>query len=220
MARKGQIVENPLTGERFRWHLTEADTGGRLVRAEAWVRPGGGVRAEHFHPHSEERFEVLSGRMTLERDGESHVLLGGDRTTVAPGVPHRWCNGGDDELHLFIEVENPRGFEHMIEEAFAAGRDGGMKLRPGAAFARGHAESIRVTSPPLWLQRLIVPPLAWLNDRGGRAQARYATCRRASRRCARGCSRPSCPTGTGRRRPPCSTAPRPPARRCCALARR
>jgi mannose-6-phosphate isomerase-like protein (cupin superfamily) len=86
MARKGQIMENPVTGERFRWHLTEADTGGRLVRAEAWVNPGGGVRTEHFHPHSGERFEVLSGRMTLERGGEPHVLLGGDRTAVAPGV--------------------------------------------------------------------------------------------------------------------------------------
>jgi hypothetical protein len=100
------------------------------------------------------------------------VLLGGDRARVESGVPHRWCNAGDDELHLFIEVDNPCGFEHMIEDAFAAGQ---MKLLPGAAFARRHAESIRVTSPPLWLQRLIVPPLAWLNDRGERAQARYAT---------------------------------------------
>jgi quercetin dioxygenase-like cupin family protein len=172
MARKGQIVENPVTGERFRWHLTEADTGGRLVRAEAWVRPGGGVRAEHFHPLSEERFEVLAGRMTLERGGEPHVLLGGDRATVAAGVPHRWCNGGDEELHMFIEVENPSGFEHMIEDAFAGGH---MKLLPGAAFARRHAESIRVTSPPVWLQRVVVPPLAWLNDRAVRARAPSAT---------------------------------------------
>ena len=165
-------MENPVTGERFRWHLTEADTDGRLVRAEVWVRPGGGVPTEHFHPHSEERFEVLSGRMTLECDRRSYVLLGGDRGTVVPGVRHRWCNGGDEELHMFIEVEDPRGFEDMIEDAFAAGE---MKLLPGAAFARRHAESIRVTSPPLWLQRLVIPPLAWLNDRGGRAQAPSAT---------------------------------------------
>ena len=169
------IIDNPVTGERFRWHLTEADTAGRLVRAEAWVSPGGGVRVEHFHPRSEERFELLSGRMTLERGGETHVLLGGDRATVLPGVRHRWCNGGDDELHLFIEVENPHGFEHMIEEAFAAGRGGGMGLLPGASFARRHAASIRVTSPPVWLQPFVVTPLAWLNDRGARARARSAT---------------------------------------------
>jgi quercetin dioxygenase-like cupin family protein len=165
-------MENTVTGERFRWHLTEADTGGRLVRAEVWVRAGGGVRAEHFHPHSEERFEVLSGRMTLERGGHSHVLLGGDRASVGAGVPHRWCNAGDEELHMFIEVHDPRGFEYMIEDAFAAGQ---LKLLPGAAFARRHAESIRVTSPPLWLQRFLIPPLAWLSARGTSARAPSAT---------------------------------------------
>ena len=28
------LIDNPVTGERFRWHLTAADTGGRLVRAD------------------------------------------------------------------------------------------------------------------------------------------------------------------------------------------
>lgn len=179
MAHSGEIIDNPVTGERFRWHLTEADTGGRLVRAEVWVRPGGGVRAEHFHPHSEERFEVLDGRMTLESGGRTHVLLGGDRDRVAPRVPHRWCNAGDEELHLFIEVEDPRGFEDMIEDGFrsvARGewRNGQMKLLPGAAWVRRHSESIVVTSPPPWLQRVIVPPLAGLHRLVSRARAASA----------------------------------------------
>lgn len=184
MATAGQIVDNPVTGERFRWHLTEADTDGKLARAEVWVRPGGGVRVEHFHPYSEERFEVLEGRMTLERDGETHVLLGGDRCKVAPGVPHRWCNAGDEELHLFLEVTDPHGFEQMIEDGFAASHagqvdaQGRMKLLPGSEFARVHADAIRVTSPPRWLQRIVIPPLAWLNRvaaRGGSARAPSAT---------------------------------------------
>ena len=182
MATKDQIIDNPVTGERFRWHLTEADTGGRLARAEGWIRPGGGVSVEHFHPYSEERFEVLSGRMTLERGGESHVLLGGDCARVPAGVPHRWCNAGDEELHMFMEVHDPRGFEDMLEDAFAAAQrghvapDGRMKLLPGAAFARAHWASIRVTSPPPWLQRVVLPPLAWLSSvRPAPARAPSAT---------------------------------------------
>jgi mannose-6-phosphate isomerase-like protein (cupin superfamily) len=168
MGTKGQIIDNPVTGERFRWHLTEADTGGRLARAEMWVRPGGGVSVEHFHPHSEERFEVVGGRMSLERGGETHVLLGGDCDKVAPGVPHRWCNAGEEELHLFIEVTDPHGFEDMIEDAFEAARSGDvaasgrMKLLRGAVFAQAHAASFVATSPPPALQRVVVPPLALL----------------------------------------------------------
>ena len=185
MAQTGQIIDNPITGERFRWHLTEADTGGRLVRAEGWIRPGGGMPVEHFHPYSDERFEVLSGRMTLERGGDTVVLLGGDCDKVAAGVPHKWCNAGDEELHLFIEVTDPRGFEDMMEDAFEAARrgdtgpSGRMKLLPGALFARRHWDSIRVTSPPPAVQRLVIPPLAFLgrlvSSRAAPVQAPSAT---------------------------------------------
>jgi mannose-6-phosphate isomerase-like protein (cupin superfamily) len=162
------LIDNPVTGERFRWHLTAADTGGRLVRAEVWVRPGGGVFVEHLHPHSEERFEVLSGRMILEREREPIVLVAGENRRVAPGVAHRWRNGGQQELHLFIEVHDPHGFDAMIEDVFAAaragamGRDGRLKLLPGAALMRVHAGSIRASSPPMAIQRVAVPPLALL----------------------------------------------------------
>jgi mannose-6-phosphate isomerase-like protein (cupin superfamily) len=168
MAHAEQIIENPVTGERFRWHLTSSDTDGRLARAEVWVRPGGGVFVEHLHPHSEERFEVLGGRLILEVDGESRVLVGGERTRFRAGVPHMWRNGGDEELHLFIEVHDPLGFEDMIEDAFGAARAGQTdargrpKLLPGAVMLRSHAQSTRPTSPPARVQRLLVPPLALL----------------------------------------------------------
>jgi quercetin dioxygenase-like cupin family protein len=166
MADLGRIIENPVTGERLRWHLRPGETGGRLARAELWVSPGGGVFVEHVHPHSDERFQVLRGRMVLEAAGETRVLLGEERGRVAAGIPHRWRNGGDEELHLFIEVDDPRGFDEMIEDAFAAARagqtDGNGRLKPlaAAAFLRAHARNTRPTSPPLLVQRLLVPPLA------------------------------------------------------------
>jgi mannose-6-phosphate isomerase-like protein (cupin superfamily) len=185
MPHTGQIVENPVTGERFRWHLTESDTDGRLARAEVWVRPGGGVFVEHLHPHSEERFELLGGRMIVERDGEPSVLVAGERARIPAGTPHRWRNGGHEELHLFIEIDDPRGFEHMIDDVFAAARagrtdtNGRVKLLPAAALMRAHARNTQPTSPPLALQRLLVPPLALI----ARALGSH---RRASRTTAAG----------------------------------
>jgi mannose-6-phosphate isomerase-like protein (cupin superfamily) len=79
--------------------LTAEETGGRLTRTEIWVP------ADHVDPHAETRFEVVRGRMVLERDGRQHVLLAGERARVRPGARYRWCNGGAEELHLIMEVE-------------------------------------------------------------------------------------------------------------------
>jgi mannose-6-phosphate isomerase-like protein (cupin superfamily) len=79
--------------------LTAEETGGRLTRTEIWVA------ADHVDPHAETRFEVVRGRMVLERDGRQHVLLAGERARVPPGARFRWCNGGADELHVIVEVE-------------------------------------------------------------------------------------------------------------------
>ena len=79
--------------------LTAQETGGRLTRTEIWVP------ADHVDPHAETRFEVVRGRMVLERDGRQHVLLAGERARVPPGARYRWSNGGAEELHVIVEVE-------------------------------------------------------------------------------------------------------------------
>jgi mannose-6-phosphate isomerase-like protein (cupin superfamily) len=176
MAHAGHIVENPVTGERCRWHLTSADTDGALVRAEFWVRPLGGVSLEHVHERSEERFEVLAGRLILSLAGERRVLLTGERARVPAGTPHAWHSGGEDELHVLVELDQPGDFEGLLEALFAAARAGRTDDRgnpgliDGAVMLREHPAHTYTTVPPRWLQRLVVPPLALL----GRALRRGA----------------------------------------------
>jgi mannose-6-phosphate isomerase-like protein (cupin superfamily) len=130
---------NPSTGERIRWLLRAADTGGELVRLEMWTSPGGGVRGTHVHARSEERFEVLSGRLVLESADDVRVLLPGEQAAVPAGTPHQWRNGGADELHMIVELDRPGRFEQMLEASFAAGRNGHFdergRMRPLAAAA-------------------------------------------------------------------------------------
>ena len=156
---------NPATGERVRWLLRAADTGGEIVRLEMWTSPGGGVRGTHVHARSQERFEVLSGRLVLESGGDQRVLLAGEQATVPPGTPHRWRNGGPDELHMIVELDNPARFEHMIEASFAAGRSGHFdaagRMKPLAAAALVWRYRQEIAPPwPRWLQLLVIPPLA------------------------------------------------------------
>ena len=82
MARPGEITENPITGERCRWLVTSAETGGRLTRAEFWTRPGGGVPVMHIHREANEHFEVLAGELTARVGHETIVLRPGEHATL------------------------------------------------------------------------------------------------------------------------------------------
>ena len=69
MARAGETINNPVTGERFTWRQVAADTDGRLVLGEMVLPPGGFVAAEHVHPNQEERYEILAGELKVRLDG-------------------------------------------------------------------------------------------------------------------------------------------------------
>ena len=60
MIRKGDVIENPVTGERLRFLATSADTGGEAAIVEMRLRPHGFVAAAHVHPFQSERFEIVS----------------------------------------------------------------------------------------------------------------------------------------------------------------
>src|SRR5215211_4645840 len=96
----GQTLANPVTGERFTFLETAAQTGGELLRFELGLRPGGAVPMPHVHPIQTERFEVVSGRMRF-RVGLRTVVAGpGDVVEVAPGVAHSFANAGEHEARL------------------------------------------------------------------------------------------------------------------------
>ncbi len=50
MAKAGDIIENPATGERITFLNTTQETNGELLRFE-YVLPPGFTIAEHVHPH-------------------------------------------------------------------------------------------------------------------------------------------------------------------------
>ena len=66
MAYAGQIIENPVSGERITFRETAADTGGELLAIDLELRPDGHVPGMHVHPIQEERFEVTDGTMRFK----------------------------------------------------------------------------------------------------------------------------------------------------------
>ena len=66
MIRKGDVIENPVTGERMQFLETSAETNGEYVLVEVTVQPNGFVAAAHTHPYQTERFEIESGTIAFQ----------------------------------------------------------------------------------------------------------------------------------------------------------
>ena len=103
--RRHGNLPSMLARSRIRWHLTEAHTGGRLLRAEVWVPAGAPPRAVHRHPDQEERMELLAGAIELQLDGVACRHERGAVIVIPAGTPHGWRNPGPDALHFMFDLE-------------------------------------------------------------------------------------------------------------------
>jgi len=129
MARAGDELFNPLTGERIVFLKTAADTGGSLLEMDDfWTRPG--HRApEHVHPEIEERWQVLAGTAGF-RVGGVERTAGPGETVVAPaGVAHLAWNAAPEPVHVRIQMRPALGWEHFVERLFALARAHGEPER-------------------------------------------------------------------------------------------
>jgi quercetin dioxygenase-like cupin family protein len=159
MIHAGDVIENPVTGERLVFRQTSRETNGEAVVLEAFVKPSGFVAAAHVHPQQEERFQVLRGTVGF-RVGRKKLVAGpGQRVTVPAGTAHKFWNAGDDEVHFVCEVRPALQFEQLIETMFGLANDGktNKKGMPNplrlAVIARAHFEDVRLPFPPAWMQR-------------------------------------------------------------------
>jgi quercetin dioxygenase-like cupin family protein len=165
-----ELVEDPLFNQRYRFSRQ-----GDVLRVEIWAEPDGGVTIEHFHPRLQERFEVFEGEVTFRVDGQERRAGPGDKLVAERGVRHSYKNRGPAVAHLAAEAEPALDLQESIEEAAAMARAGkftprgfprGLRARLEAAeFADRYRETTLVTSPPLIVQRILSPPLVWLERR-------------------------------------------------------
>ena len=159
MIHAGDMLENPVTGERLVFHKTSRETGGEAVVLEAFVRPNGFVASAHVHPSQDERFEILGGSVGFRLDKQEIVARPGDRVLVPAGMAHTFWNAGEDEAHFVCEVRPALQFEQLIETMFSLAADGktNRKGMPNplrlAVIARAHFDTVRLPFPPVALQR-------------------------------------------------------------------
>jgi quercetin dioxygenase-like cupin family protein len=123
MARTGDELVNPISGERVVFRRTAEDTAGELLEMDVhWERPG--RRApEHRHPQMEERWEVIAGNACFRIGGVEQTGGPGDTAVAPPGVTHEAWNPGEEPAHVRIQMRPALRWEQFVERLFALATD-------------------------------------------------------------------------------------------------
>jgi quercetin dioxygenase-like cupin family protein len=173
MAYTGQLLDNPVSGERFRFRRSAADTNGELLAFDLELSPTGHVPGAHVHPAQEERFEITQGELKFRKGIRTITARRGDTVIVPPGTVHRFANVGDTKATVSVEVRPALKMEQLLETSVSLARDG-RTTRTGmpnpldlALFMREFEDEVRAPFVPASLVRMVTAPLAWLARRRG-----------------------------------------------------
>lgn len=129
MARVGQTIVQPLSGERLTFLETAATTGGDLLKMSIEMAPNGAVAMAHIHPQAAEEFEVQSGRIQFTSAKTTRTVEAGERVLVPPGVDHVWGNPFDTPATVTVSVRPALKLETFFETVFGLAADGKLNTK-------------------------------------------------------------------------------------------
>jgi quercetin dioxygenase-like cupin family protein len=165
MARRGDIIENPATGERIIFVETAADSGGERLKIALQLAPAAHNASSHSHAKQAERIAIVRGQLRLVVGrGENQTLRAGDEVVIPAGVTHQWWNESGEDAEVAIEYQPALNTEEFFESFFALGRDGKTNAHGAPRFLQGVAMlrhyEIYDGRAPVWLQRAVCVLLA------------------------------------------------------------
>jgi quercetin dioxygenase-like cupin family protein len=183
MTPGGQVIENPLSGERITIRRPAASGDGALDW-ELELAPGGRVPSAHTHPEQEECFTVLAGQLRL-RVGRRRVLAGpGDTVVIPPGTVHHFANPGPGPARVAVRSSPALSMTDLLATAAAMARQQHAAARPLprltdlVLFLDDFRREVAAPYLPAAVVRAVIAPLARLARRRGR-DAGYARLRGA-----------------------------------------
>jgi mannose-6-phosphate isomerase-like protein (cupin superfamily) len=166
VARTGQTIRNPATGETLTFLVTSADSGGRRLQVDVTAEPGKQGPPLHLHRAFVERYDVREGRVAIALGGSVQVLAAGDRLEIPRGAAHTFRVEGAEPARMVVEFEPAGGYERFLETLYGlaeAGRtdaQGRPKLLHMAVIGREHLDDFALARPPYWVQKALFAVLA------------------------------------------------------------
>ena len=166
MAKAGDEISNPRTGQRMVFLQASAETNGGLPRNESYLPLAGDAEPEHVHPFQESGAEVISGSLRFRVGGEEISLEAGESITIPANTPHFFWNDGDEEAHFVGWFRPALKIERFFESFFGLAQDGKLNEKglPSilqlAVMVPHFGDEIRLTSPPWAVQKATFGALA------------------------------------------------------------
>jgi quercetin dioxygenase-like cupin family protein len=166
MSYQGDVIENPISGERVVFLETGVQTHGSRLRLELFVEPDGAIGPAHIHPRQDERFIVKSGQMTLVVNGRERVVKAGEEAIVVAGSTHEWWNSGEVELNAEVEFRPAGRIEGFVTSYFGlakAGQTNSLGV-PGvlqsAVMLHEYRATIQLAEMRSFVRRFVLPVLS------------------------------------------------------------
>ena len=164
MVSAGDVIENPVSGERITFVRTSEQTGGALAEMDLELSPTAFLAAEHIHRSQEEKFQVLDGHILLRCGGVESISGPGESVVVPPGAPHSWAPHRGAGARIRITFTPGAGIEQFFDEFFRLAREGRVndKGMPSLSITArlGLAHDMYLAGPPVPLQRAAFRVLA------------------------------------------------------------
>ncbi len=127
MPAKGQILVNPINGDSYEFVETAQSSHGDRVVVKTTVKGKGQFVPDHFHALQDEKYEVISGQLTIRLDGKTFVVPAGDSITLTSNVPHNHYNNDDIPVSYIHTVTPALDFDYLIENLVGLAADGKSK---------------------------------------------------------------------------------------------
>ena len=155
-------IRNPVTGERIVFDETVSDDE-RLVWNEvkpAHIEPP----PVHYHPDTEEHFEVNEGQLLVEIEGKKRRVEAGEEISIPPATPH--VTYTETKPARFRRKVTPPGqWREFLTAQFAAVHavgelSGATGLLQTVLLIRAYPDVVVPAQPPRTVQRALFPVLA------------------------------------------------------------
>jgi quercetin dioxygenase-like cupin family protein len=173
--RAGEVYEHPY--ERLVVRVGTAESDGRELVADLYVRADAPGVPRHIHPTVAETLTIIRGKVSAWSPGEGERLLGpGETLRVPPNTAHGWRPAGDEDIRMLVEARPGARFEEMWRQFMGLLQDGKAGAKgPGflqiMMMAHQFSDDMAVAGAPLFLQRAVaafVTPIGRLRGYKGR----------------------------------------------------
>jgi quercetin dioxygenase-like cupin family protein len=124
MPTKGQILTDPTNQNVYEYIETANDTRGERVVMKATINQKGRLVPNHMHVLQDETFEVLSGKLTVCKDGKIYAIGAGEKVVLSKNEPHNHYNSEDIPLTYIQTVTPALDFDYLVENLVGLATDG------------------------------------------------------------------------------------------------